>query len=578
MERGDSYFVNQARLGQKDAFGVLVDRHRDVVFSVCLGWCGNSADAQDLTQEAFIRAYTSLRLLRDGEKFPSWLNRIAYAACMDWFRDRKTVWLPLDDAMDVRPAMPSIEDELFRSETRQMVADAMARLPHDAKLIASLYYLCGYSCEEIGQMMGSGVSAIKMRLLRARTQLKKYLRSPDEADADRPGRSLTRKILSRLTSFEKEEVFSHMRALKAVLEFHGERVDWDYLLGASGEAFSIYFSPSWCYQAKFVHSWDVATAACAAYGYDARWHIGGAFNDSIAFIADSLKHGRPVLAPGINPAVGEKGGCESHFWFVVNGVDQERERLNLSGVGEQDSTVPYPCRISGSDRTMGWHGIVRCLDVYPGFLARCPAFAVSASPSRPQTDDAVASLRRAARYATEPALDVKDGQMVRFFGGISAIEKWRDALRETLDQDLRGYRPDISSSLRHYDEVMLGVTTRLENSRRAASSYVNGIAECNPDLCGSDLLAAANQYEAVANAARRLFELYFDPQEVLDHQRAWSRYPKPKYFYCDEFRRVRETFSQRFLENPAQRVAGIEILDEVIADEKAAVKALEGVM
>ena len=576
----DSEYVRRAKLGQKDAFGVLVDRHRGLVFSLCFNKCGNAPDAEDLAQEVFIRAYTSLHQLRDESKFAHWVLRIAYMACAGSFRN-KHVHLPLqEDLIDTSIPLP-IEDELIRLETRHLVSDALEQLPEKHQLATVLHYLFDYTYEEIARVTGMRVNTLREVLRTSRRRLKSYVEQKlsDDVVAPKPDKSLTRRILSGLASFEKDEMFSHMRALKALLEFYGQRVDWNQLLGASGEAFSIYFNPQWTYHASFVHSWDVLNAACAVYGYKGEWHLDGDFDSAMKVVESSLGRGLPVAAPGIKPAADRLGGSESHYWFVVTGIDRVDKRLTLSGVGEQDSIVPYPWRDRNGEITIGWKGIVRCLDVHPQLIARNPLFTVSPQGDCPDEHElAVGSLRRAVRIAREPSVVAaeEDGPVV-FHGGSDAIRQWAEALRRTTDVDLRREYTPSQCPQNHYGSVIYTTSTRLEVARRAASAHVHSLATSDHGF-GSELVEAANCYETVANTAHRLFELFFDPTEEIEMRKAVSRYPKPAYYTCDEQRKFWDTFFQRFLDDPERRGQGAQLIEEIAEEDEAATRSLERVL
>jgi RNA polymerase sigma-70 factor (ECF subfamily) len=96
MKMQDTELVIQALQGDKEAFGKLVDRYQGAVYGLCFHLVGNFADAQDLAQEAFVRAYLDLHQLREPSKFASWLYRVTMNVCKMWLRKRKTDIASLD--------------------------------------------------------------------------------------------------------------------------------------------------------------------------------------------------------------------------------------------------------------------------------------------------------------------------------------------------------------------------------------------------------------------------------------------------------------------------------------------------
>ena len=560
-------------MGNKDAFGTLVDLHRDAVFSICLSRCGNFADAQDLAQEAFIRAYTNLHQLRDLHKFSAWLYQITRGACVDWQRGQGHVSLPLDEAADLFAA--PIEDVIFARETEYRVSNALLQLPEQHRLVASLHYLGGYTCEEIAEVAGTSVGIVWERLRTARRQLKRELfdRLSEDARLRKPGKGLKRRVLSGIASFEKEEIFTHMRALKAVLEYCKVRVDWDYLLGVSGEAFSIYTGPTWTYLSRFVHSWDVCQAACEGYAFRSKWHVGETFEAALKLIDESLQRGAPALVPGINPSVAENGGSECHYWFVVTDVDWKHSQLTLAGVGEQDCVVPFPWKLSGGERTRGWAGIIRCLDVHPLLIAQNPLCIVEAGGGCVDPrKTALGSIRRAVALAHEPPVD---GDHLVFRGGLEALKTWGNDLRRLADEKITSYMLADGITAWHYGGVMDATSRRLEVSRLAAASYLHRLAESGLGLPSSKLIETANKYENVAHLARELFELYFDPEENIKRQQVIANNPKPVYFRREELLKFWKTFEQRFVEDPEQRRRGADIIDAIVDAETTAVRHLD---
>jgi phenylalanyl-tRNA synthetase alpha chain len=173
----DEILVKSALLGDKDAFGKLVEKYSSAVYGMAYHIVGNFADAQDLAQEAFITAYLKLHQLEDHAKFAGWLRAITVNICKMGLRKRKEEISSLEeiDERKISNVQPSPEDNLIAKEERDMVMKAVASLPEESRLAVTLYYMDGMTYEEIANFLGVTRSAIDSRLQRARKRLKREM-------------------------------------------------------------------------------------------------------------------------------------------------------------------------------------------------------------------------------------------------------------------------------------------------------------------------------------------------------------------------------------------------------------------
>ena len=104
MELSDEAAVGRCLEGDRNAFSLLVEKYQNAVYGLCYHMVGNFADAQDLTQEAFVRAYVDLAKIREPSKFASWLNRLTVNVCRMWLRKRKGL-----DSLPLGAAAPTVE-------------------------------------------------------------------------------------------------------------------------------------------------------------------------------------------------------------------------------------------------------------------------------------------------------------------------------------------------------------------------------------------------------------------------------------------------------------------------------------
>lgn len=185
MTREQEAAVIQSILdGDVNAFETLVKEYEKNVYNLALRMTGNSEDAADMSQEAFIKAYNSLSSFRGDSKFSVWLYRIVSNVCLDYLRSRTrkpTVSLSTENddgeevELDIADESQSPELLLDRSLTRDAVRRGLAALPPDHREILLLREIQGLSYEEIAAALGLEAGTVKSRIFRARKKLCSFL-------------------------------------------------------------------------------------------------------------------------------------------------------------------------------------------------------------------------------------------------------------------------------------------------------------------------------------------------------------------------------------------------------------------
>ena len=172
----ESIWLEQARQGDKVAFGKLIEAYQGPVYNLAYRMLNNSGEAEEAAQEAFIRAFTRLDSYNPAHKFSTWLLSITSNYCIDQLRKRRAILLSIDEPLPPHPALSADqekrpESQLIMNEQQAMVQSLLEELAPDYRQAVVLRYWHELSYEEIAEMMDTTVSAIKSRLFRARKQL-----------------------------------------------------------------------------------------------------------------------------------------------------------------------------------------------------------------------------------------------------------------------------------------------------------------------------------------------------------------------------------------------------------------------
>jgi RNA polymerase sigma-70 factor (ECF subfamily) len=171
-EPNDGEAVRRIRQGDEDAFRVLVTRYRKQYGRYAVALTGDIDSAADAMQEAFIRAWHSLDACRDPERFGSWFFRILTNQCHTVRGRRRDT----DDVDALELAGPGRADEsLDRSELADALEEALGRLTDEQREAFVLKHVDGRSYEEMAELLGTGVDALKMRVHRAREALRSMM-------------------------------------------------------------------------------------------------------------------------------------------------------------------------------------------------------------------------------------------------------------------------------------------------------------------------------------------------------------------------------------------------------------------
>ncbi len=183
----DTELVRRCRLGETAAFDELVRRHQRLVFAVAVRLLGSRDEAQDVSQDAFVRAYRGIGGFRGESKFSTWVLSILMNLCRNrrcwWARQRQHPTVSLDEPRDadsgesreVPDHAPSPAVNAARAELAGQIAAALELLDDAGRAVIVLRDIEDLSYEEIAEVLGCEVGTVKSRLSRARLRLRALL-------------------------------------------------------------------------------------------------------------------------------------------------------------------------------------------------------------------------------------------------------------------------------------------------------------------------------------------------------------------------------------------------------------------
>ncbi len=160
----------QAQKGDSQAFSHLVEAYQRPVYNLCYRMLGNAEDAEDASQETFLRAFRSIRQFDPSRPFPTWLLSIAAHFCIDQIRRRRTPVISTEDMSlpDLPDPAPDMDSRLSRKEEQQRIRSLLQILDATDRAVVVMYYWYDFSYIEIAQSLKLTEGAVKSRLHRAR--------------------------------------------------------------------------------------------------------------------------------------------------------------------------------------------------------------------------------------------------------------------------------------------------------------------------------------------------------------------------------------------------------------------------
>jgi RNA polymerase sigma factor (sigma-70 family) len=180
LHDADRAIVDEVRGGEVRRYALLVDRHKDRAMTLAVRLVGNREEAEELVQDAFVRAFKNLAQFRGDSSFGTWFYRVLYNLCMTKVtrRPARRAMIDLDDdqvldSIGVAEADISIQEKMEEEELQSLIALEIEHLPGKFKLALTLFYVQEMSYEEMAEVLQQPLGTVKTILFRGRNLLRK---------------------------------------------------------------------------------------------------------------------------------------------------------------------------------------------------------------------------------------------------------------------------------------------------------------------------------------------------------------------------------------------------------------------
>jgi len=176
----DQHYINQIINGDTNAFTVLVDRYKGLIFTLALRMLKNREEAEEVSQDTFIKTYKYLYKFKGDSKFSTWIYKVAYNTCLDRLKkNKKHIYnVAIDEFTEHQiKTIDNALESLEQKEHNKTIQDCLNLLPNDDGFLLTLYYFEELSLEEISKIVDITVNNVKVKIFRSRKKLAAILKS-----------------------------------------------------------------------------------------------------------------------------------------------------------------------------------------------------------------------------------------------------------------------------------------------------------------------------------------------------------------------------------------------------------------
>lgn len=164
------HIIERVKKGETNAFALIVDEYKDMIYSLCLKMTRSEEDAEEIAQDSFIKAYSGLSKFKGKAKFSTWLYQIAYFTTINVLRKKK-IEIVSDTELDIPNGDESILHDIHQKDLKKHISKALDYLTVEERTIITLYHLEEESIQDIAEITKLSISNVKVKLLRTRKKL-----------------------------------------------------------------------------------------------------------------------------------------------------------------------------------------------------------------------------------------------------------------------------------------------------------------------------------------------------------------------------------------------------------------------
>lgn len=175
----EQYYITKILEGDSNAFAVLVDQYKDLVFSLSLKMLKNREEAEEAAQDTFVKVFKSLNNFKGDSKFSTWIYKVAYNTCLDQLKKIKRVQdtIPIDDFSENQiQNLENVLDAIDERDRNEMIQDCIHLLPSEEAFLLILFYFEEQSLEEISKIIDCTANNVKVKLYRSRKKIASILK------------------------------------------------------------------------------------------------------------------------------------------------------------------------------------------------------------------------------------------------------------------------------------------------------------------------------------------------------------------------------------------------------------------
>ena len=172
--QSDSFYIDKVLNNNVNAYASLVDKHKDMVFTIALRIVRNREDAEEIAQDVFVKAYQALATFKKESKFSTWLYRIVHNTAVSKTRKKQFETTDLNYDIVENYSEDDINEDLNRldnNEQKKVINTVLKKLNPEDHMLVTLYYFKEYSTEEISEIVNISQSNVKVKLHRIRKKL-----------------------------------------------------------------------------------------------------------------------------------------------------------------------------------------------------------------------------------------------------------------------------------------------------------------------------------------------------------------------------------------------------------------------